>query len=148
VREVQTTTLDNGVPSSQDLPSPVAGKARGPGFYTELSSPDQTPPPPSAGDAAVDGAEQLNCLGVGTPARKTLHLVRNSPLKQQLVRLLDILGLDKQSVDDFPKQGYTRYTEAQTGKGRLDTHFSFVNTVFRTYVESGKDTRTEREMTK
>jgi hypothetical protein len=44
----------------------------------------------------VSGAELLHCLGVDTPGRKTRHLVRNSPLKQKLLRLLDLLGLDKQ----------------------------------------------------
>jgi hypothetical protein len=91
--------------SSQDLSLPVAARARAPGFYEELSSPDQTPPPPppSAGDAAVNGAELLYCLGHDTPDRKARHLVRNSPLKQKLV---DLLGLDKQSVDNLPEQGY------------------------------------------
>ena len=27
------------------------------------------------------------------------------------------------------------FNEAQTSKGRLDTHFSFVNTFFRAYIE-------------
>jgi hypothetical protein len=39
--------------------------------------------------------------------RKTRHLVRNSPLKQNLVLLLDLLELGKEGVDDFPEQGYT-----------------------------------------
>jgi hypothetical protein len=46
--------------------------------------------------------------GHDTPGRLTRYLVRNSPLKQKLVLLLDSLGLDKQSsVDDFPQQGCT-----------------------------------------
>jgi hypothetical protein len=106
--KVQITTLGNGVPCSQDFSSPVAARGREPGFYTEpVSSPDQTPPPPSAGNAGISAAELIYCLGVDTPDRKTLHLVGNSPLKQKLLRLLDLLGLDKHSVDDFPKQGYT-----------------------------------------
>jgi hypothetical protein len=57
-------------------------------------------------------AELLYCLGHGhdhdTQDRVTRHLVCNSPLKQKkFVLLLDLLGLDKQSVDDFPEQGYT-----------------------------------------
>ncbi len=38
------------------------------------------------------------------------------------------------------------YIEAQTGKGRLDTHFSFVNILFRSYLESGKDIKTVQDM--
>jgi hypothetical protein len=86
---------DNGVTSSQDLSSPVAARAKVPGFYKDLSSPDQTPPQPSAGNDAVNGAELLYCLGHDTPGRVTRHLVRNSPLKQQLALLLSLLGLDK-----------------------------------------------------
>jgi hypothetical protein len=96
--------LDNGVPSFQDLPSPVATRARTPGFYKELSSSDQIPPPPSGGDAAVNSPELLYCLSHDTPDRVTRHLVRNSPLKQKLVLLLGLLGLDKLSVDDSPEQ--------------------------------------------
>jgi hypothetical protein len=89
----KTTTLDNDVLSSQDLSSSVPARARAPGLYKDLSSPDQRPPPPpSAGDAVANGAELLY--------RVTRHLVRNSPLKQKLDLLLDLLGL----VDDFPEQ--------------------------------------------
>ena len=38
------------------------------------------------------------------------------------------------------------YTEAQTGKGKLDTHFSFVNTLFESYVEDGNDILTENDI--
>lgn len=38
------------------------------------------------------------------------------------------------------------YTEAQTGKGKLDTHFSFVNVLFDSYVEDGNDILTERDI--
>ena len=38
------------------------------------------------------------------------------------------------------------YTEAQTGKGRLDTHFSYVNTVFDSFVADGNDILTERDI--
>jgi hypothetical protein len=38
------------------------------------------------------------------------------------------------------------YTATQTGKGRLYTHFSFVNAVFQSYVESGNDNRTEQQI--
>lgn len=31
------------------------------------------------------------------------------------------------------------YTEAQTGCGRLDTHFSFVNVVLKSFVQDGND---------
>jgi hypothetical protein len=41
----------------------VAARARAPGFYKEMASPDQTTPPPSAGDAPVNGAELLYSLG-------------------------------------------------------------------------------------
>jgi hypothetical protein len=64
-------------------------------IYKELSSLNQTPP-------SVRDDMQSMVLD-----RKIRHLVRNSPLKQQLVLLLDLLGLDKQNVDDFTEQGYT-----------------------------------------
>lgn len=35
------------------------------------------------------------------------------------------------------------FTEAQAGRGRLDTHFSYVNTVFKSLVEDGNDILTE-----
>lgn len=38
------------------------------------------------------------------------------------------------------------YTEAQTGKGKLDTHFSYVNTLFESYVEDGNDILTEKDI--
>eukprot|EP00957_Ditylum_brightwellii_P186058 14165766-Ditylum_brightwellii.AAC.1 len=31
------------------------------------------------------------------------------------------------------------YTEAQTGRGRLDTHFSYLNLVLKAYIEDGND---------
>ena len=31
------------------------------------------------------------------------------------------------------------FTEAQTGRGRLDTHFSYINLVLKSYVEDGND---------
>jgi hypothetical protein len=37
-------------------------------------------------------------------------------------------------------------TEAQTGKGRLDTHFSFVNTLFKSYVQDGNNILTEDDI--
>jgi hypothetical protein len=114
----RTLGLDNVVPSSQALSSPVATRARAPGFYKELSSPDEIPPPPSGGDAAVNGPKLLYCLGHDTPNRKTRHLVRKSPLKQKLAVLLDFLALDNQSVNDFPEQGYT----PEPVKGTQGTH--------------------------
>jgi hypothetical protein len=50
--------------------------------------------------------------------RKTRHLVRNSPLKQKLVLPLNLLGLEKQSVDDFPEQGYTHEQVKDTQRKR------------------------------
>jgi hypothetical protein len=38
------------------------------------------------------------------------------------------------------------YNEAQTGKGRLDTHFSFVNIIFRSYIESENNILTEQDI--
>jgi hypothetical protein len=38
------------------------------------------------------------------------------------------------------------YIEAHTGKGQLDTHFAFVDTVFQSYIESGKEIRTEQQI--
>jgi hypothetical protein len=93
-----------GVPSSQDLSSPVIPRARALGLYKKLLSHDQTP---SAENTVVNGAELLYYMGHEPPDRVTRRLVRNSPLKQKPVVLLDLLGLDKQSVDDFPKPGYT-----------------------------------------
>lgn len=40
------------------------------------------------------------------------------------------------------------FTEAQTGRGRLDTHFSYVNTVLRSYVEDGHDINLEEDIVK
>ena len=37
------------------------------------------------------------------------------------------------------KVGRWIFTKAQTGKGQLDTHYSFVNTKFRAYIEDGND---------
>ena len=38
------------------------------------------------------------------------------------------------------------FNEAQTSKGRLDTHFSFVNIKFRAFVEAGNDITTEADI--
>src|SRR4051794_21419167 len=38
------------------------------------------------------------------------------------------------------------YTEAQTGKGRLDTHFSYINTLFKSYVADDNNISTETEI--
>lgn len=40
------------------------------------------------------------------------------------------------------------YTEAQTGRGRLDTHFSYVNVILRSYVEDRFDTAIEDDIAK
>jgi hypothetical protein len=37
------------------------------------------------------------------------------------------------------KVGRWIFTKAQTGKGHLDMHYSFVNTKFRAYIEDGND---------
>lgn len=37
-------------------------------------------------------------------------------------------------------------TEAQTGRGRLDTHFSYVNIVLPSYVENGFDKNLEDDI--
>ena len=38
------------------------------------------------------------------------------------------------------------YTEACTGKGRLDTHFSYLNLKLKAYVIHGNDIRTEEDI--
>lgn len=38
------------------------------------------------------------------------------------------------------------FTEAQAGRGRLDTHFSYLNTVFKSFVEDGNDILTEEHV--
>lgn len=40
------------------------------------------------------------------------------------------------------------YTEAQTGRGRLDTNFSYVNVVLKSYVEDGFDIDIEDDIAK
>lgn len=38
------------------------------------------------------------------------------------------------------------FTEAQTGRGKLDTHFSYLNKVFRSYVEDGNNILIEEDI--
>lgn len=38
------------------------------------------------------------------------------------------------------------FTEAQTGRGKLDTHFSYLNTVFKSFIEDGNDILTEEHI--
>jgi hypothetical protein len=38
------------------------------------------------------------------------------------------------------------YTEAQTGRTRLDTHFSYLNLIFKSYVEDGNDIILEEQI--
>jgi len=38
------------------------------------------------------------------------------------------------------------FTEAQTGRGRLDTHFSYVNMLLQSYIEGGNDILTEDDI--
>jgi hypothetical protein len=38
------------------------------------------------------------------------------------------------------------YTEAQTGRGRLDTHFSYLNLIFKSYIEDGNDIMLEEQI--
>lgn len=40
------------------------------------------------------------------------------------------------------------YTEAQTGRGRLDTHFSYLNLIIKSYVEDGNDVVLEEDIVK
>ena len=40
------------------------------------------------------------------------------------------------------------FTEAQTGRGRLDTHYSYVNIVLKSYVEDGHDIDMEEDIFK
>lgn len=39
-----------------------------------------------------------------------------------------------------------RYTEACTGKIRLDTHYSFVNLKLKVYVQDGNNVTTEKDI--
>jgi hypothetical protein len=72
------TVTDDGVPSSNDLSSP-APTARAhsheykPGQYKDLSSPDETPPPPSAyATNVLNNRGLLECLGDG-PQYRQIH---------------------------------------------------------------------------
>ena len=40
------------------------------------------------------------------------------------------------------------YTEAQTGRGRLDTHFSYINIMLKSYVEDGHNIDLEEDIVK
>jgi hypothetical protein len=54
--------------------------------------------------------------------------------------------LNKELADIGLKVIQWTYTEAQTGKGRLDSHFSFVNILFHSYAKGGHDIRTEQQI--
>ena len=57
-----------------------------------------------------------------------------------------IYNLNKKAIHDktMPLISKWIFTEAQTGRGRLDTHFSFVNS----YVADGNDIATENDIFK
>ena len=42
-----------------------------------------------------------------------------------------------------PKKSISLFTEAQTGRGRLNTHFLFINLILRSYTEAGNDIDSE-----
>ena len=51
-----------------------------------------------------------------------------------------IYNLNKESKQNRrPTISKWIYTEAQTGRGRLDTHFSYVNLIMKSFVEDGND---------
>jgi hypothetical protein len=51
-------------------------------------------------------------------------------------------------TSDGPKVRRWIFTEAQTGRGRLDTHFSYLNVVMKSYVEDGNDIDVEEDIFK
>jgi hypothetical protein len=61
----------------------------------------------------------------------------------------DIIAYIHHSIKELEGLGLTvvqwLYTEAQRGKGRLETHFSFVDIMFKAFVESG-NIRTEQQI--
>ena len=50
------------------------------------------------------------------------------------------------SSKSFPTISKWIFTEAQTGRGRLDTHFSYVNVWFKSFVEDGNDVILEEDI--
>lgn len=52
------------------------------------------------------------------------------------------------AIPDLPKIKRWIFTEAQTGRGRLDTHFSYLNVVMKSYVEDGNDIDLEEDIFK
>lgn len=61
-----------------------------------------------------------------------------------------IYNLNKKAIHDntIPLISKWIFTEAQTGRGRLDTHFSFVNLLTHSYVADGNDIATESDIFK
>lgn len=67
---------------------------------------------------------------------------------QELIPFVYHLNGEAASYGGWPRISRWLFTEAQTGKGRLDTHFSFVNTVIKSWVEEDNKLDLEEDIYK
>ncbi len=64
---------------------------------------------------------------------------------QELIPFIYHLNAESQ-VNGCPKISTWIFTEAQTGRGRLDTHFSYLNLILKAFVEDGNDIMLEENI--
>ena len=68
-------------------------------------------------------------------------------VSQELIPFIHHINQELKSEDECNlKVSRWIFTEAQTGRGRLDTHFSYLNVKFSSYVEDGNDMTTEQHI--